>query len=317
MSCNPPTIQVSLCMPSRTSLLTSRRPDTSRSWTIEADQWFRLSGGNFTTLPQRFRQEGYLAIGMGKIFHETMPASNPQDYILSWDPVAVFPDGGSRGKGGLFDPSNSSVHGSGGYNAYQFPDEIEGTIQDGNITNHAVETIQGLANGKFGTDVASGDRKFFLAIGFHKPHIPWFCPKRFWDYYPIDKVPPTPHPHLPTNCANVSLQDWQALGVCNSVDMKPVCEPLSKEYPLDNTTFPLAAQLHSRQAYFACVSWTDANIGKVLDAFDATPFSKDSVLAFWVSILSHTGWCVIKNRMTIGFRAIMVGTSETTICGRR
>ena len=47
-------VQVALCMPSRTSLLTSRRPDTSRSWTIEADQYWRKSGGNFTTLPQHF-----------------------------------------------------------------------------------------------------------------------------------------------------------------------------------------------------------------------------------------------------------------------
>lgn len=61
-------IMVSLCMPSRTSLLTSRRPDTSRSWTIETDQYWRLSAGNFTTLPERFMQSGYLTLGMGKIF---------------------------------------------------------------------------------------------------------------------------------------------------------------------------------------------------------------------------------------------------------
>lgn len=60
-------VQVALCMPSRTSLLTSRRPDTSRSWTIEADQWFRLSGGNWTTLPGAFKQAGYFTMGMGKV----------------------------------------------------------------------------------------------------------------------------------------------------------------------------------------------------------------------------------------------------------
>ena len=59
-------VQVALCMPSRTSLLTSRRPDTSKSWTIEADQYWRLSGRNFTTLPQRFLQAGYTAVGMEK-----------------------------------------------------------------------------------------------------------------------------------------------------------------------------------------------------------------------------------------------------------
>lgn len=61
-------VAVALCMPSRTALLTSRRPDTSRSWTIEADQYFRVSGGrNFTTLPQLFKEKGYLTVGMGKV----------------------------------------------------------------------------------------------------------------------------------------------------------------------------------------------------------------------------------------------------------
>lgn len=292
-------VQVALCMPSRTSLLTSRRPDTSRSWTIEADQWFRLSGGNFTTLPQRFRQEGYLTLGMGKIFHETMPSSDPQDYVLSWSPEAVFPDGGQRGKGGLYDPPGKGGKlGGAGNLAHKFPDDLEGQLQDGNITNHAVKVIADMASGKYGEDVASMKRPFFLAVGFHKPHIPWWAPARFWDLYPLEKVPPTPHPGLPTRCVNASLQDWQALTACNENDMKSICEPLTKEYPLDNTTFPIAAQLYQRQAYFASVSWTDANIGKVLDAFDNTPFAKDAVLAFWGDHGWHLGDNDIWEKMT-------------------
>ena len=54
-------VMVALCMPSRTSLLTGRRPDTSRSWTIEVDQWFRNSGGNWTTLPGKFKASPPLA----------------------------------------------------------------------------------------------------------------------------------------------------------------------------------------------------------------------------------------------------------------
>ena len=143
------------------------------------------------------------------------------------------------------------------------------------------------------------------AVGFHKPHVPWWAPARFWDLYPIDQVPPTPHPGLVTNSETVALQDWQALGThtvhadiylsppphthtlsllclclclclsaslsvslclclclclclapthtqtadvvgppgfCNQPDMKDKCEPLSKAYPLDNTSFPLAAR---------------------------------------------------------------------------
>ena len=158
-------VMVALCMPSRTSLLTGRRPDTSRSWTIEVDQWFRNSAANWTTLPGKFKDEGYLTIGMGKIFHETMPSWDPQDARVSWSPEAFYETGGQRGKGGLFDPPGIGKEGKGAL-AHRFPDEEEPGMQDGNITDHAVATIEKMAAGGFGADVASGARKFFLAVGF-------------------------------------------------------------------------------------------------------------------------------------------------------
>ena len=122
-------------------------------------------------------------------------------------------------------------------------------------------------------------------------HVPWYAPARFWDLYPLDKVPPAPHPGLVTGNVDVAMQDWQALGFCHSPDMNASCEPLSKAYPLDNTTFPLAAAQYARQAYFATVSWTDANIGLVLDAFEKTSFAEgnDYVLAVWGDHGWHLG----------------------------
>lgn len=283
-------VAVALCMPSRTALLTGRRPDTSRSWTIEPDQWFRHSGGNWTTLPGAFKKGGYLTLGMGKIFHETVPASDPQDARVSWSAEAYFDDGGQRKRGGLYDPPGDEPRMGGKGLAHRFPDADEPRMQDGNLTLHAIATIEKMAAGGFGADVAAGERPFFLAVGFHKPHVPWYAPGRFWDLYPLEKVPPTPHPGLPTAAVPVALQDWQALGFCGEEDMKPMCEPLTTAYPLDNTTFRAAAQLYARQAYFASVSWTDANIGRVLDAFEATPLAKDyPVVCVWGDHGWHLG----------------------------
>ena len=67
---------LALCAPSRTIFLTSRRPDTSRVWTISPAQYWRRSGGNFTSLPQHFKDNGYLTIGLGKIFHPGGPSNN-------------------------------------------------------------------------------------------------------------------------------------------------------------------------------------------------------------------------------------------------
>ena len=76
-----------VCCPSRTSLLTSRRPDTSRIWGNSGTDMWRLQGGNFTSLPQHFRDAGYIVLGTGKIYHP-VPAMN-YDSKYSWSPEAL------------------------------------------------------------------------------------------------------------------------------------------------------------------------------------------------------------------------------------
>eukprot|EP00937_MAST-01D_sp_MAST-1D-sp2_P006843 g6843.t1 len=283
-------VSVALCMPSRTALLTSRRPDTSRCWSIEPDQWFRRNdtGQHWVTLPGAFKAQNYLTIGMGKIFHETMPADDPQDARVSWSPEAFYAAGGQRGHGGLYDPEEKGEGAAPGTLAHGFSEAEEAALQDTNITAHAVATIQRLANGSFGADVANGSRPFFLAVGLHKPHVPWWCPQRHWEHYPLARMPPVPHPAVPAGAPAMALQDaGQAGDACGDRDVAPFCRnmsdgrPITKRYPLDGTSMSAAAAAYQRRAYFACVSYMDENIGKILDAFDATPFSHDAVLLFW------------------------------------
>ena len=92
----------------------------------------------------------------------------------------------------------------------------------GNITDHAVSVIQGLASGQYGADIAAQDRPFFLAVGLHKPHVPWHAPARFWDLYPIAGVPPVPHPGLVTGNVVESLQDWH-VRTCFSLLYQHTC----------------------------------------------------------------------------------------------
>ena len=97
-----------------------------------------------------------------------------------------------------------------------------------------------------------------------------------------------PHTTLPEGAPAVAAQDAGQCGdACRNSDVAPACQnmsdgrPKSARYPLDGTAMSAAAAAYQRQAYFACVSYTDENLGKILDAFDATPFSRDAVLIFW------------------------------------
>eukprot|EP00662_Eupelagonemidae_sp_cell21_P034202 gene34202-182_t len=107
-------VQVALCMPSRTALLTSRRPDTSMDWTISPKQWPRTCGGvcggndcgngcgipGLVTLPQWFKEHGFYTVGMGKIFHEGAD-TQLQDYRFSWTTSTTNPQSGVwEAKGG-------------------------------------------------------------------------------------------------------------------------------------------------------------------------------------------------------------------------
>ena len=99
---------------------------------------------------------------------ETMPHWDAQDYAQSWSPEAYYPDGGQLGTGGLYDPPGVGKKHAGGKLAWPAPDHLEPQLQDGNLTNHAVATIERMASGGYGEDVASGKRPFFLAVGFRK-----------------------------------------------------------------------------------------------------------------------------------------------------
>eukprot|EP00937_MAST-01D_sp_MAST-1D-sp2_P005943 g5943.t1 len=215
-------VQVAVCMPSRTALLTSRRPDTSRSWTIEPDQYWRKSGGNFSTLPQTFKERGYWTCGMGKIFHESAKDSDSQDHRYSWSPECLEPHYQGGKDPGIFDPKGLSAPStSDGKNraVFRFDDSNKtySKIQDGALADRAVATLARINNATGGSGAFAPP--FFLAVGFHKPHIPWWVPSRFFDLYPNDTaVPLAPSPGKPQGAPDIAMQNF-IVGECKASDL--------------------------------------------------------------------------------------------------
>jgi arylsulfatase A-like enzyme len=309
-------VQVAVCMPSRNALLFSRRPDTAKAWDISEKQFPRDCGGAAcdgnvcgptcgireangklaVTLPGWFYQQGFFTIGAGKIFHEGANTQE-QDYQHSWTPSTTNPSTGIYDvKGGPKPMYHGSVATPSWY-AFDVEDEEMSETQ---LAEFAVKTIQNLSAAAADSGAGGLSKPFFLAVGFHKPHVPWYAPKKYWDFYPNDTATIAPHPLKPIGAPNIAMQSvmraWSTPKKSGKLDCKytDLCGEIyphapfadgrpgiTAEHPFDNSSFPEWKALELRRAYWASLSFTDANIGRVLDALDASPFKTTTVIALW------------------------------------
>ena len=143
-----------LCNPSRTATLTSRRPDTTRITRI--GPYWRDYGGNFSTLPQFFKENGYYTIGAGKIFHKGR-SSNNDDCEYSWSICPFY-----------HAPNNAHPGEKLSWVAFNKTYLDEKPLQDTLNTNYVIDKLKGAAE-----TFKAGGAPFFISLGIHKPHLPW------------------------------------------------------------------------------------------------------------------------------------------------
>ena len=262
--------QVAVCSPSRASLLTGRRPDTNHVWRIANDEYWR-NYTNATTIPQYFKENGYVSIGMGKIFHPGAPSGN-DDSAYSWS-LPYFHSSVP------FDKKGKSWTSYEGYEDDQLP--------DGDIANHALDMLHEIKKNR-----SLGDSlPFFLAVGFHKPHLPFEAPSKYYDLYPpADQIDPPKNPDVPTDFPPIA----RGLGeIMHYTDMKPffpnstVCET-NAQASLYGKECRVSEEYSRilRRAYYACVSYTDAQVGRVMKELEDLGFADDTVIVLW----ADHGW---------------------------
>ncbi|MSV28519.1 MAG: DUF4976 domain-containing protein [Bryobacterales bacterium] len=260
--------QQAVCSPSRTSLLTGSRPDTTKVWDLVTH--FRDAIPNVVTLPQHFRQNGYFVQGMGKIFHPgydderswSVPWQTPKapSYALKSTP-AVTDEDKPRQKDGP---------------AFESADVADNFYKDGMVADMAVNALRGL-KGK--------STPFFLAVGFAKPHLPFVSPRKYWDLYDPAQIKLASNPFRPKDAPDYALTNSNELR--NYVGM-PASGPI-----LDH----LARKL--KHGYYAAVSYTDAQIGKVLDELDRQGLRQNTIIVLWGDhgwkLGEHGEWCKHSN----------------------
>ncbi|MHC4996329.1 MAG: sulfatase, partial [Planctomycetota bacterium] len=267
--------QQAICSPSRASLMTGARPDTIGL--IENYTYFRDANPDIVTLPQHLIANGYETVYTGKVYH-----GQYTDEEKSWsrkparNRMTVKPPVGGYALKENLERRNADMkrmlakygeaarRGLASGPPYESADVPDHAYSDGYNTLLAIETMKDM--------LAKNDKPFFLGLGFKKPHLNWVAPKKYWDMYDRDKIPMATQVNAPKDGAAMGLHASFELRVRTGVPkIGPIGDDLSRTL---------------KHAYLACVSYVDAQIGRMIAALEEAGERDNTIIIVW----SDHGW---------------------------
>jgi len=291
-------VQVPTCGASRFSLLTGMLPKTKGHLSNEACRNF-IAGKPETEVPETFihhlRRNGYYTVGIGKISHYvdgllygyTDSVGTEFELPHSWDEILLNHGKWGTGWNAFFGYADGENRQSmkNQVKPYEMADVPDNGYPDGLIAEQALEKIK---------ELAKNEKPFFLSVGFFKPHLPFNAPKKYWDMYDESEIPLSPNPFIPENVNNESLHGSGEFNGYKWGDEAASLEgPVSGEY---------ARKL--RHAYFACVSYVDAQVGKLIEELEKQDLAENTVVVIWGDHGWHLGDQLVWGKHTIFERAL-------------
>ncbi len=257
--CNIP-----VCGASRASILTGTRP--RRNSFIHYHDTIQVLRPGIPTLGKYFKENGYYTIHNGKVMH------HPNDAAGSWD-VEWWPDCIGSWRDYVL-PANiaaDTIEGQRGP-AYERTDVQDNAYKDGKTAEKTIRDLKMLKE---------TGKPFFLAAGFFKPHLPFNAPEKYWDLYNPSDISLPENTYKPKNAPDESMHNWGELRAYAGI---PAKGPLTDE-----------DALNLKHGYYACVSYTDAQVGKVLNALDSLGMRENTVVVLWGdhgwNLREHGLWC--------------------------
>jgi len=319
--------QQAVCSPSRTSLLTGRRPDTTKVYDLV--RHFRDTIPDVITLPQHFKDNGWFCQSFGKIYHGGLddPKSWSAPSLLAGATVRLrrqdggvrlatvdfdfFTEGGAvqvvsdaapasillaaaRGRGQRRAPSRPSDRSN--TPPWSSPDAPDNALGDGKVAEAAIEVMNRVK-----------DRPFFLAVGFRKPHLPFDAPKRYYDWYDIEKMRLARNPYPPKDVFPPAMSSW---GELRSYKGMPKEGPVSDQ---------VARELI--RGYYAATSYTDAQIGRVVGELEKLGLRDRTLIILWGDhgwqLGEHGMWCKHTNFETSTRSMLMISVPGQKTRGQK
>ena len=290
--------QSAVCAPSRASLMTGLRPDSTRVWHL-GDK-FREINPETVTMPQYFSKFGYHTVNIGKIFHNYMPDS------ISWDepdlrPARyVQPDWLGR-DGETFYISEQvqasqirkrdsllkikPIRYADGWNtgpAWEAADVHDTLYYDGAQTELAKKTLSRLS---------TMDKPFYMGLGYFRPHLPFAVPKKYWDLYDPEKIPLAQNPQIPTSAPLYTMNSMYELRHYDG--FSHIGHPTSSYRMHQDTIRTL------RHGYYASVSYVDALLGDLFAHLKSLGIYENTIIVVWGDhgwkLGDHNSWGKMTN----------------------
>ena len=348
--------QQAICNASRASMLTGLRPDTTKCWNLQTT--FRNTVPNVVTLPQQFGANNYTVHGIGKVYHG-MTNVKQDNSVGTWG-VTSWNDGWQNPGSSVLkyyeDGSNSSVYGT--YDKAAQEDAGNGNISATDVGEYkrngsaitdsdykdganADEGVNRIAT--YAAAYQSSGTPFFLAVGFQKPHLPFNCPKTYWDLYDPSTIDLTGYDGTRTMPQGTNRFTAPFGGepfdygvgdpVNDAENFVPELTGTWGSTGLDssdhNEPAPTQAELrHLIHGYLACVSFIDAQLGKLLDALEdpngdsntSDSIANNTIIVVWgdhgFHLGDHGGFMAKHNNFEISTRVpLMVSTPDLSNLG--
>lgn len=264
--CNVP-----VCGASRASLLTGIKPTKNRF--VNYHTYAQNDAPGAVSIPQHFKNNGYYTISNGKVFH------HQDDILESWSEEpwsATSRNGNWRNyitHKNLKVADSTSNGRAWPYESAEVPDSA---YFDGLMTQKTIRDLKRFKELK---------QPFFLAAGYLKPHLPFNAPQKYWDMYPLDQISLPDNYYRPENAPDAAIHNFGELrGYYGVPEKGPVSDEMAKTLI---------------RGYYACVSYTDAQIGKLLVALDELGLRENTIVILWGDhgwqLGEHTLWCKHSN----------------------
>jgi arylsulfatase A-like enzyme len=265
--------QQAVCSPSRTAIMTGLRPDVTKVWDL--DTHFRPAQPDCITLPQHFKANGYQCEALSKIYHKghedgrswTAPHWYPFGRSVDTDLVDWTKQIVTKHDVNVLEYSSTEANDTSVKKkdkeakagpSFEISSKDDSELPDGATADEAVKRLATLK--------AKG-QPFFLAVGFLKPHLPFVAPKKYWDLYDPNSIPLPAIDHLPKGAPPYV---GHTNGEIHNYPGVPKGDPIQADF---------AKNL--RHGYYACISYMDAQVGKVLDALEKEGLADNTIIVLW------------------------------------